>query len=168
MIQLSSAKPWQDLRSICWFILMGCVLGWNWAAGCAQNRCILRFHGERAKMREKKNEAFVIPLSFPHPQGNFPRREASFIETVTNSFFLLPSEAKVSLCASWSKGQLRVGNSFQQEVGKVLGNFDSCSEGSTDLPGALQSPGIQVWAQDWAAPGNLWLDKEIGKKSEGL
>lgn len=33
-----------------------------------------------------------------------------------------------------------MGNSFQQQVGKVLGNFDNSTEGSTDLSEILESP----------------------------
>lgn len=40
-----------------------------------------------------------------------------------------------------------MGNSFQQQVGKVLDNLDNPTEGSTDLFVALESPGLQVDAQ---------------------
>lgn len=56
---------------------------------------------EREKALSLTDEGFFPPLAvYSHSQGSFPR-EASSIDTVTNSFFFLlqPSEAKAfSLC----------------------------------------------------------------------
>lgn len=119
-----------------------------------------------SQLRGRKTRLLSFPCHSLTPRAIFQEERSIFHWNCDQLIFflLLPSEAEVSLCASWSKGQLRMGNSFQQQVGKVLGNFDNSTEGSTDLSEILESPDSSSrWVhKDWAAHGQgTW--KPLGR-----